>query len=700
MFRVAFYGKGGIGKSTVSSNTSFFLASRGRTVHVGCDPKHDSTRLLLPDGSQETVLDLVRKGVGDPDKISVVGKGGVLCIESGGPEPGIGCAGKGIITAFGIMRDARIMESNPDFLVYDVLGDVVCGGFAIPMRPDRSDGIVLVTSGEFMSLFACNNILRGILALSGTERRIVGIVANLRGGEAEVKMVSAFAEAVKLPVVSWIPRSRLVAECERMNEPLGVLFPDSDVCEAVRAVAEAIVSCSDDRQRMHPPCPLDEDGIAAIARGECPVSATMATVCTRGPISVGTVLETCSAAGAVDIGYYVSGVDILLHSPDSCAYIFSSFHDRMFSNDATDRILDFTPSGAKMYCTGLRDIDSIFGGVRILKSKLEEMIGNGSKDIMVVTTCLAGIIGDDVESVAREVESAHPGVTVTPVLSDGNMTGHMGEGLYMASTALLRYVRSDVQPDPAMVNILGMSFMKLSYKDKMSSMQGLLDLFGLKVNCMFVGGCDLEDIRNLRRGSMNIMMSNVGLARALGEEVEDRFGIRMFEASAPIGYGGTCAWITALGKELGKDVSAALNKLEMGYASIVSRYRPILEGVDVAMYYRAPRDVRWLCDLMNDLGMNIVYVAFGSNGSKRKSIPKAGCCNEMRIDCTEQSIMDSFVKDRVSLIVTDSESLKVLDCRFCGPMDGFLGIQGLESAASALSDAMVLNKTEEWRRDA
>lgn len=511
-------------------------------------------------------MDLVRKGVGEPDKISVVGKGGVLCIESGGPEPGIGCAGKGIITAFGIMRDARIMESNPDFLVYDVLGDVVCGGFAIPMRPDRSDGIVLVTSGEFMSLFACNNILRGILALSGTERRIVGIVANLRGGEAEVKMVSAFAEAVKLPVVSWIPRSRLVAECERMNEPLGVLFPDSDVCEAVRAVAEAIVSCSDDRQRMHPPHPLDEEGMAAIARGERPAQPLPARGRIRSPMKVGRALETCSAAGAVDIGYYVRGIDILLHSPDSCAYIFSSFHDRMFSSDASERTLDFTPSGAKMHCTGLRDMDSIFGGVRVLRAKLDEMIGDGSEDIMVVTTCMAGIMGDDVESAVEEAESSHSGVTVTLVPCDGNMTGHMGEGLYMASVALLRYVRLDVQPDPSMVNVLGMSFMKLSYKDKMKSMQDLLDLFGLRVNCMFIGGCDLDDIRNLRRGSVNLMMSNVGLAKVLGKEVEDRFGIRMLEVPAPIGFEKTCEWVAYLGEELGKDATAAVENLKEKYA--------------------------------------------------------------------------------------------------------------------------------------
>ena len=207
MFRVAFYGKGGIGKSTVSSNTSYLLAHEGKTVHIGCDPKHDSTRLLLPNGTQETVLDLSRNSNLTAEKAMIEGKGGVICVESGGPRPGIGCAGKGIITSFSLLQEMGIRKLNPEYMIYDVLGDVVCGGFAIPLRPDRCDGIILVTSGEFMSLYACNNILKGIQGLSGDEKRIIGIVANLRGNEKEDRFISIFAEAVKLPVIATIPRS-------------------------------------------------------------------------------------------------------------------------------------------------------------------------------------------------------------------------------------------------------------------------------------------------------------------------------------------------------------------------------------------------------------------------------------------------------------------------------------------------------------
>ncbi|MBR2255673.1 MAG: hypothetical protein IJ856_07715 [Candidatus Methanomethylophilaceae archaeon] len=535
MFRVAFYGKGGIGKSTVSSNVSYVLASEGRTVHIGCDPKHDSTRLLLG-RDQDTVLDLPRKGRLDAEHALVTGKGGVICVESGGPKPGVGCAGKGIITSFSLLQDLGLSGIDADYMVYDVLGDVVCGGFAVPLRPDRCDGVILVTSGEFMSLYACNNILRGIRGLSGDSKRILGIVANLRGDRDEHQYVSAFARTVGLPVIATVPRSEEITECERRNEPVCALFPESKAAVAVRDIASRIRMVASGVGEMYSPEPLDDCGMTAIARGEVPEKAVQGSFRRERPVmSASTVLETCSAAGAVDIGYYVDDLDILLHSPDSCAYIFSSFHDRMFSVDAPLRTLSFIPSGRKMFCTGIRDMDSIFGAVGLLREKLEDMISRGRTDIMVVTTCMAGIIGDDVGSVVESVSAAHPGVTITPVLCDGNMTGHMGEGLYMASTALLRYVDMSVEPEPDRVNILGMSFMKLSYKDKTEALQGLLDLFGLKVNCMYIGGCTLEQIRNLRRARFNLLMSNVKLAKELGDHIEKECGIPMLDAPAPIG---------------------------------------------------------------------------------------------------------------------------------------------------------------------
>ena len=186
---IAVYGKGGIGKSTISANMTAAAAMKGcRVLQIGCDPKHDSTRLLMHGESIPTVLDVLRdKGAenAQPEdilkqsKIALEGSE-IGCIEAGGPKPGVGCAGRGIISAFEYLGKHHILEQY-DRVLYDVLGDVVCGGFAVPVRREYADAVFLVTSGEYMALYAANNILRGIRNFDGDKyKRIAGIIYNER----------------------------------------------------------------------------------------------------------------------------------------------------------------------------------------------------------------------------------------------------------------------------------------------------------------------------------------------------------------------------------------------------------------------------------------------------------------------------------------------------------------------------------------
>ncbi len=213
MLKIAIYGKGGIGKSTITSNLAAAFAVQGhRVIQIGCDPKADSTINLLGGELLRPVMSYLRENDTDPEsfeEISREGFGGVLCIETGGPTPGLGCAGRGIIATFNLLEDLRLFETwQPDVVLYDVLGDVVCGGFAAPIREGYAEKVLIVTSGEKMALYAANNIQTAVANFEDRGyARVAGIVLNHRNVPDELEKVQAFADEHGLPIVAQIPRS-------------------------------------------------------------------------------------------------------------------------------------------------------------------------------------------------------------------------------------------------------------------------------------------------------------------------------------------------------------------------------------------------------------------------------------------------------------------------------------------------------------
>ncbi|MBR6851471.1 MAG: nitrogenase iron protein, partial [Lachnospiraceae bacterium] len=218
MRQVAIYGKGGIGKSTTTQNLTAGLTELGKKVMVvGCDPKADSTRLLLNGLAQKTVLDTLREE-GEIDDLSYIvkeGFGGTRCVESGGPEPGVGCAGRGIITSIGMLEDLGAYTDELDYVFYDVLGDVVCGGFAMPIREGKAQEIYIVASGEMMALYAANNICKGIqkYAVKGGVR-LGGIICNSRKVDRERDLLEAFAKELGSQLIYFVPRDNEVQRAE------------------------------------------------------------------------------------------------------------------------------------------------------------------------------------------------------------------------------------------------------------------------------------------------------------------------------------------------------------------------------------------------------------------------------------------------------------------------------------------------------
>ena len=208
--QIAIYGKGGIGKSTTTQNLTAGLLDAGKNVMiVGCDPKADSTRLMLGGLAQKTVLDTLREEGEDIalDAIMKQGFKGVRCVESGGPEPGVGCAGRGIITSIGLLERLGAYTDDLDYVFYDVLGDVVCGGFAMPIREGKAQEIYIVASGEMMALYAANNISKGIARYARTGGvRLGGIICNSRNVDREIELVRAFAKELGTQLIHFVPR--------------------------------------------------------------------------------------------------------------------------------------------------------------------------------------------------------------------------------------------------------------------------------------------------------------------------------------------------------------------------------------------------------------------------------------------------------------------------------------------------------------
>ena len=258
MRKVAIYGKGGIGKSTTTQNTVAGLVEMGKKVMVvGCDPKADSTRLLLGGLAQKSVLDTLREEGEDVelDDLRKLGYGGTWCVESGGPEPGVGCAGRGIITSINMLEQLGAYDASEglDYAFYDVLGDVVCGGFAMPIRDGKAEEIYIVCSGEMMAMYAANNICKGIMkfAQSGNVR-LGGLICNSRAVDNEREMIEELAKKLGTQMIAFVPRDNDVQRAEINRKTVIEWNPEVKQADAYRSLARAI----DGNQMFVIPTPL------------------------------------------------------------------------------------------------------------------------------------------------------------------------------------------------------------------------------------------------------------------------------------------------------------------------------------------------------------------------------------------------------------------------------------------------------------
>ncbi|MBI5622370.1 MAG: nitrogenase iron protein [Elusimicrobia bacterium] len=268
MEKIVLYGKGGIGKSTVAAGLSVVYAQKGlRVLHVGCDPKHDSAVSLVPGGLAETFLEKHQRVTGIRDlppltaeQLVVRGRLGIDCVEAGGPEPGFGCAGRGIALMLEAFEGLAILESGRyDVAVFDVLGDIVCGGFAAPLRRGIAEKVAVLVSEELMSLYAANNLAKSIRAYAGDGAALAGLVVNLRDPSSDRGIVERFAERINTRVLGFLPRDPAVREAEYSRQGTAVeRSPSCGFSKAIKSLAETLLKV----QAKDCPLPTPMDGKA------------------------------------------------------------------------------------------------------------------------------------------------------------------------------------------------------------------------------------------------------------------------------------------------------------------------------------------------------------------------------------------------------------------------------------------------------
>ncbi len=671
MKQIAVYGKGGIGKSTLSANISAALSlNNKRILQIGCDPKHDSTKLLMRGLSIPTVLDYIKtKSPLEYRKSDILfeGFGKIGCIEAGGPKPGVGCAGRGIITAFELLETLHIKD-NYDMIVYDVLGDVVCGGFAVPIRREYSDSIFIVTSGEYMSLYAANNILRGIQNYDENRPRLLGILYNSRNVKNEDDRVYKFAEAVKLPVFARIPRDDIFARAEKANvtvleltqneeNPVADIFKAiaKRICEgtehfaanpltddelealilsnegAITKASHSAASSVKPEDEYTPSCSCEsaEPCEACTGISSCQEESTSdydAPYLSKNVIR-DEPLHGCAFNGAMTMSSNLKDAVILAHSPKSCTYLsiqtISSAGRRTLFERGNILPSSLIPN---VLSTDMSETDMVFGGSENLLSKVKSVLNSKSPPpaIVIVSSCPSGIIGDDIDD-ALSLSTER--TKIVTVKAEGNLTGDYLQGMLIAYTSLAKQIIDrNVEKRKRTVNIVFEKVVARNTEMNFQRLKAFLARMNISVNCRFLCNTSYASLRDFCSAELNLLAYRDYTGKILEDFFIKEYGASFFEKQFPIGFKETSDWLLALGKrfDASDEAKSIISENEFIYQNRIKSVRPKLEGKKL-MIITYNHELDWILNAALDCGMKIVKICvlnFSQDEGFRSSLPE------------------------------------------------------------------------------
>ncbi len=667
--RIAVYGKGGIGKSTISANISATLADEGYSVlHIGCDPKHDSTRALLGELHPHTVTDFLRSSDARTDCSALVrtGYNGIACIEAGGPEPGVGCAGRGILSTFEILGRMGIDSSRYMYTIYDVLGDVVCGGFAVPLRREYADLILIVTSGEYMSLYAANNILRGIQNFDMNINRIGGIIYNSRGGSEEDEQLKKFSDAVGLPILVKIPRSEIFLTAEKHSNTVVAAFPNSLEASLFRELISDLFSTKKPVSRYRAR-PLDVIKLESLILGrdisayssfshQVPVNFKPTMPKTDDGTGYFRVPEKpplfgCAFAGAITVLSQIQDASIIAHCPSSCAHIVSNLLVSSHNRDHDKSGYHGKQTPFSLIHTGMDEKMMVFGGIDRLKKSIIKSAESENRVIFIISGCAPGITGDDIEGCSSDM-SQSLGIPVIPVSVNGIGEGDFSAGTMAGYQASLQLVKKGTGGKRKSVVLVGEKILANNTSANFNELNQYLSALDIPVLCRFLAHTTVNEVESMNKQSLILPASSDESTLKLSEIISEKTGSDIFPYSLPFTFHDTVRWVKNLAKIFRvEDKGSALIALkEKKYREEIGLIMQKTVGKRVIISSSGP-DISWVLEIVRECGMEIIRAGYLSSPYLMKDKQKISDISIIP-DYTLEKLYDDIKIYRPDLVLT------------------------------------------------